>query len=320
MTTWNPRANELFLAARELRSPAERGEFLDRACAGDAVLRAEVEALLEAGDRAGDFLQSPAPAVTVDQQPLAERPGAVVGPYKLLEQIGEGGFGVVFMAEQTRAGAAQGRPQVHQARHGLRGRSSPGSRRSGRPWRSWTTRTSPGCSTAARPDSGRPYFVMELVKGVPITKYCDENHLTPRQRLELFVPVCQAVQHAHQKGIIHRDLKPSNVLVTVHDGVPVPKVIDFGVAKAAGQQLTDKTLFTGFAPMIGTPLYMSPGAGRAERPGHRHAERHLLPRRAPLRTPDRHDPVHRERSWKAGLLEIRRIIREEEPPRSRARG
>ena len=118
MTTWNPRANELFLAARELRSPSERGEFLDRACGGDAGLRAEVEALLEAGDRAGDFLESPAPAVTVDQQPLAERPGAVIGPYKLLEQIGEGGFGVVFMAEQTRAGAPQGRPQGHQAGHG----------------------------------------------------------------------------------------------------------------------------------------------------------------------------------------------------------
>src|SRR5262249_37316834 len=111
---------------------------------------------------------------------------------------------------------------------------------------------------AGATESGRPYFVMELVRGIPITQFCDANRLTPRQRLELFVAVCQAVQHAHQKGIIHRDLKPSNVLVTLHDGVPVAKVIDFGIAKALGQRLTDKTLFTGFAQMIGTPLYMSP--------------------------------------------------------------
>src|SRR5262249_29780276 len=106
--------------------------------------------------------------------------------------------------------------------------------------------------------SGRPYFVMELVKGAPITEYCDQNHLTPRERLELFVSACEAVQHAHHKGIIHRDLKPSNVLVSMHDGIPLLKIIDFGVAKALGQELTDKTLFTGFSQMIGTPLYMSP--------------------------------------------------------------
>ena len=124
---------------------------------------------------------------------------------------------------------------------------------------------------------------MELVKGVPITEYCDQNRLTPRERLELFVHVCQAVQHAHQKGIIHRDIKPSNVLVTLHDGVPVPKVIDFGVAKAMGQQLTEKTLFTGFAQMIGTPTVHEPRAGRDERPGRRHAQRHLLAGRAAVR-------------------------------------
>ena len=112
-------------------------------------------------------------------------------------------------------------------------------------------------------DAGRPYFVMELVKGVPITEFCDEHHLTPRQRLELFVPVCQAVQHAHQKGIIHRDLKPSNVLVALHDGEPVPKVIDFGVAKALGQQLTDKTLFTGFGPDGRHAAVHEPRAGRS---------------------------------------------------------
>ena len=163
--------------------------------------------------------------------------------------------------------------------------------------------------------SGRPYFVMELVKGVPITEYCDENHLTPAQRLELFVPVCQAVQHAHQKGIIHRDLKPSNVLVTLHDGKPVPKVIDFGVAKAIGQQLTDKTLFTGFAQMVGTPLYMSPEQAEHERAGRRHAQRHLLAGRAALRAADRHDAVRQGAAEKAAYDEMRRIIREEEPPR-----
>ena len=135
---------------------------------------------------------------------------------------------------------------------------------------------------------------MELVKGVPITEYCDaEPAARPRERLELFVPVCQAVQHAHQKGIIHRDLKPSNVLVTLHDGTPVPKVIDFGVAKATGQQLTEKTLFTGFAQMVGTPLYMSPEQAELNEPGRRHAQRHLLAGRAAVRAADRHDAVRR---------------------------
>ena len=131
-------------------------------------------------------------------------------------------------------------------------------------------------STPARPTPAGPYFVMELVKGVPITKYCDDNQLTPRERLELFVPVCQAVQHAHQKGIIHRDLKPSNVMVTLYDGKPVPKVIDFGVAKATGQQLTEKTLFTEFGPGGRHARVHEPRAGRAEPARHRHAQRHLF--------------------------------------------
>src|SRR5262249_27279771 len=117
---------------------------------------------------------------------------------------------------------------------------------------------SPSEGSSALPTTGRPYFVMELVKGIAITEYCDQAQLTPRERLELFIPICLAVQHAHQKGIIHRDIKPSNVMVTLHEGLPVPKVIDFGIAKAIGQQLTDKTLFTNFAQLIGTPLYMSP--------------------------------------------------------------
>jgi serine/threonine protein kinase len=162
--------------------------------------------------------------------------------------------------------------------------------------------------------SGRPYFVMELVKGVPITDYCDRERLTTRQRLELFLSVCQAVQHAHQKGIIHRDLKPSNVLVEVHDVIPVVKVIDFGIAKATGQQLTDKTLFTGFAQLIGTPLYMSPEqAGQSSLDVDTRSDVYALGVLLyELLTGT--TPFESETLKKVGLDEMRRIIREEEPP------
>src|SRR4026208_1379074 len=167
--------------------------------------------------------------------------------------------------------------------------------------------------------SGRPYFVMELVKGVPITEFCDQNHLAAGQRLELFVPVCQAIQHAHQKGIIHRDLKPSNVLVTVHDTTPVVKVVDFGVAKALGQELTDKTLFTAFAQMIGTPLYMSPEqAGQSGLDVDTRSDIYslgvLLYELLTGTT-----PFDKGRFQRAVYDEIRRIIREEEPPRPSTR-
>ncbi len=242
------------------RSPEERPAFLEQACAGDPALRAAVEKLLRANVGATGFLEqpSPAPVATVDE-PHREIAGTVIGPYKLIEQIGEGGMGTRLDGPADRAGQAAGRRQVDQGRHGL-----PAGHR---PLRGRAAGAGPDGPPEHRPRAGRPapplaaagrYFVMDLVKGVPITRYCDEHHLTPRQRLELFIPVCQAVQHAHQKGIIHRDLKPSNVLVALYDGKPVPKVIDFGVAKAAGQQLTDKTLVTGFGAIVGTLEYMSP--------------------------------------------------------------
>ena len=169
---------------------------------------------------------------------------------------------------------------------------------------------------AGTTDAGRPYFVMELVKGVPITKYCDEHHLTPRQRLELFVPVCQAVQHAHQKGIIHRDLKPSNVLVALYDGKPVPKVIDFGVAKAAGQPLTEQDAVHRLRRGRRHAGVHAPRAGRAQPARHRHPQRHLLAGRAAVRAADRHARRSTASELEeAGMLEMLRVIREEEPPK-----
>ncbi len=250
---------ELILAAAvEIGGDAERRAYVEQACAGDADLKRRVEEMIDNHFRAGSFLEPPArdPADTADQ-PVHERPGTVIGPYKLLEQIGEGGMGTVWMAQQTepvkrlvalkliKAGmdSKQVIARFEAERQALALMDHPN-----------IARVLDGGTTGA----GRPYFVMDLVKGVPITKYCDEHHLTPRQRLELFIPVCQAVQHAHQKGIIHRDLKPSNVLVALYDGKPVPKVIDFGVAKAAGQPLTEQTLVTGFGAIVGTLEYMSP--------------------------------------------------------------
>jgi serine/threonine-protein kinase len=203
-------------------------------------------------------MERPAPAlVAAADEPLTERPGTVIGPYKLLRQIGEGGFGVVFMAEQTQP--VRRKVALKVLKPGMDTRQVVARFEAER--QALAIMDHPNIAKIHDGGvtlSGRPYFVMELVKGVPITEFCDQNHLTPRQRLDLFIPVCQAVQHAHQKGIIHRDLKPSNILVVMHDTTPVSKVIDFGVAKALGQELTDKTLFTGFAQMIGTPLYMSP--------------------------------------------------------------
>jgi eukaryotic-like serine/threonine-protein kinase len=338
----------IFNAAIALDSSEEQASFLDEACGSDPALRQRIDALLRAHSEAGGFFggKSPAPTAT-ETRVTAETVGALIGPYKLLEQIGEGGFGTVYMAEQTypvkrkvalkvikpgmdtrqviarfeaerQALALMDHPNI--ARVLDAGTTGEGARRqesgiSGR--ESGPSLIPDSCLLTS--DAGRPFFVMELVRGIPITDYCDQHQLTPHERLELFVTVCQAVQHAHQKGIIHRDIKPTNVLVTQHDEKAVAKVIDFGVAKAMSGQLTDKTLFTGFAQMIGTPLYMSPE--QAEMSG--------------LGVDTRTDiyglgvllyelltgttPFDRDSFQTAGYDEIRRIIREQEPAPPSAR-
>ena len=320
MTTWNPRANDLFLEALGLRSAAERREFLDRASAGDAALRAEVEALLEASDRAGSFLESPpaSPTRSMAPEPPAEGAGAVIGPYKLLQQIGEGGMGTVFMAEQERP--VRRKVALKVIKSGMDSRQVIARFEAER--QALALMDHPNIAKvhdAGTTESGRPYFVMELVKGVPITEYCDERRLTPRERLELFLPVCQAVQHAHQKGVIHRDLKPSNVLVALYDDVPVPKVIDFGIAKAAGPRLTEATLFTEFGAIVGTLEYMSPeqaGLNQldVDTRSDIYSQGVLLYELLTGTT-----PLVRERLKEAALLELLRRVREDEAQRPSTR-
>src|SRR5207249_1292599 len=193
--------------------------------------------------------RSPTPSTVAE--PTQEAPGTVIGPYKLLQQLGEGGMGTVFMAEQTQP--VQRKVALKIIKAGMDSKQVIARFEAERQALAMMDHVNIArVLDAGATESGLPYFVMELVHGVPITKYCDEHHLTPRQRLELFVPVCQAIQHAHQKGIIHRDVKPSNVMITLYDGKPVPKVIDFGVAKATEQKLTERTLFTQYGTMVGT--------------------------------------------------------------------
>ena len=270
MTTSQAGEEALFNAARQIADGVARAEYLREAAGGDEALLRRVGALLAVYDIPDRLLDQPAAAAVPTEaldsmrraEPAAvisaESAGSQIGPYKLLAADRRRRDGHGLHGRADRAGPAQGRPQGHQGRDGqppghrpLRGRAAGPGHDGPRP-------TSPASSTPAPPESGRPYFVMELVHGVPITRYCDDNRLTPRQRLELFVPVCQAIQHAHQKGIIHRDIKPSNVMVTLYDGKPVPKVIDFGVAKATEQTLTERTLFTQHGTLVGTLEYMSP--------------------------------------------------------------
>ena len=261
----------IFAAALQWETPAQRAAYLEEACAGQPALRARVEALLQASDAAQTFLERPVggprptpgeSAATVkvgfsELLPATEGPGTKIGRYKLLQQIGEGGCGTVFMAEQEEP--VRRRVALKVIKLGMDTKSVIARFEAER--QALALMDHPNIARvldAGATDSGRPFFVMELVRGIPITRYCDENKLDTQARLDLFIKVCQAIQHAHQKGIIHRDIKPSNILVTLHDGVPVPKVIDFGIAKATEGRLTNQTLFTAFEQFIGTPAYMSP--------------------------------------------------------------
>jgi len=251
-------------------------------------------------------------------QSIAEQPGATIGPYKLLEQIGAGGFGLVFSAEQQRP--VRRKVALKVIKPGMDTREVVARFEAER--QALALMDHPNIARVidgGMTGSGRPYFVMELVRGVPITDYCDQNHFKLRERLELFVCVCQAVQHAHQKGIVHRDIKPSNVLVTQQDGRPVVKVIDFGVAKALYQPLTDKTIHTQFAQMLGTPLYMSPeqaemGSLDIDTRSDIYSLGVLLYELLTGTT-----PFDRKRFLKAAYDELLRIIRDEEPPRPSTR-
>ncbi len=311
----DPRFDTLFLGARELASAEERSAFLDKVCSGDQELRTRLKAKLILEAEAADFFGE---AVTrVDRGKPAtfpgEEPGAYIGPFKLLQQIGEGGFGTVWMADQQ--APVRRRVALKIIKPGLDTKEVIARFEQER--QALAMMDHPNIAKvfdAGATQWGRPFFVMELVRGIKITDYCDEAKLSTADRLGLFIAVCQAVQHAHQKGIIHRDLKPSNILVTSHDGVPVPKVIDFGVAKATQQQrLTDLTLFTHFEQMIGTPLYMSPE--QAEMSGLDIDTRSdiyslgmLLYELLTGRT-----PFAPEELMKQGLDEIRRTIREQDP-------
>ena len=256
------RVESIFSEAVAVTNRAERAAFLDAACGENRVLREAVEALLASHDAADSFLLRPATpddvsTVAGGPGPIVEGPGTRIGRYKLLQPIGEGGFGSVFMAEQEHP--VRRRVALKIIKLGMDTRQVIARFEAER--QALAMMDHPNIAKvfdAGATDTGRPYFVMELVNGVPITEYCDTNNLPTRERIELFVDVCHAVQHAHHKGIIHRDIKPSNVLVTLHDGRPVPKVIDFGIAKATQSRLTEKTLFTEFRHMIGTPEYMSP--------------------------------------------------------------
>lgn len=310
----------IFAEAIKIESSEQRCAFLDRACAGDAGLRREIEELVSAHHRAGEFLNAPPLALQVSD-PLVEHSGTILGHYKLLEQIGEGGMGVVFMAEQVRP--VKRRVALKIIKPGLDTRQTLARFEAER--QALAMMDHPGIAKvfdAGATPQGRPYFVMELVRGVPITEYCDQHQLTPGERLELFVQVCQAVQHAHQKGIIHRDLKPNNVLVTLQDGdKPIPKVIDFGIAKAAGEQrLTDRTLFTEFRQLIGTPLYMSPEQAEMSQLTDVDTRSDIYSLGVLLyELLTGTTPFDKTRLAKAAQDEIRRIIREEEPPRPSTR-
>ena len=311
----------IFFDALEKNTPEERAAFLDGACGTNPAQRAKVEALLADHFRQDSFMKEPAvdaSAPTAPAPPPAEVPAQMLGRYKLLEKIGEGGFGEVWMAEQRES--VKRRVALKIIKLGMDSRQIVARFEAER--QALAMMDHPHIAKIFDADvtgTGRPYFVMELVRGIKITECCDQNQLPTKDRLGLFIKVCQAIQHAHQKGIIHRDIKPSNVMVTLHDGVPVPKVIDFGIAKATQAELTEKTIFTQYGQFIGTPAYMSPE--QAEMSGLDIDTRsdiyslgvllyELLVGRPPLDTKE---------LLSGGFDEIRRRIKEEQPAKPSTR-
>ena len=311
------RIESLFAAAVAL-PPEERGAYLERECSGDPALRDRLLALLRAHDRAGHVIDRPVngdPDQTAGYAPTSEQPGTIIaGRYKLLEEIGQGGMGTVWAAEQTTP--VRRKVALKLIKAGMDSRSVLARFEAER--QALALMDHPNIAKVldgGLTDSGRPYFVMEYVKGVPITEYCDATRLSVEERLNLFVQVCSALQHAHQKGIIHRDLKPSNILVAPYDDKPVPKVIDFGLAKAMHQSLTEKTLYTAHEMVLGTPLYMSPEQAQlnnldVDTRADIYSLGVLLYELLTGTT-----PLERKRFKEAAWDEIRRMIREEEPPR-----
>lgn len=323
MSDSSERELAIFSAARQV-PPGRVSAYLDEACAGDETLRRQVEELLQSASQAADFMETPASNLLGSQLQRgpsavpAEKPGDRIGLYDLVEQIGEGGCGVVYLARQEQP--VKRTVALKIIKLGMDTKSVIARFDAER--QALAMMDHPNIARvldAGATDTGRPYFVMELVRGVKITECCDQNRLSTRERLKLFIQVCQAIQHAHQKGIIHRDIKPSNILVTMQDGVPVPKVIDFGIAKATHGRLTDQTYFTALEHFIGTPAYMSPeqaGAGSLDIDTRSdiYSLGVLLYELLTGRTPfDARAMLH------AGLDEVRRTVRETEPDRPSTR-
>ncbi len=329
-TSSRQQVRQIFIEVSEL-AESDRDAALTRLCAGDVELITRVRALLSAHFHSDAFPASPdvtaAPMNTAasdrsgeiltNSAPVSERPGSHIGPYRLLQQLGEGGFGAVFMAEQETP--VKRRVALKIIKLGMDTRQVVARFEQER--QALAMMNHPNIAKvfdAGATSTGRPYFVMELCKGEPITDYCDRNNLSIADRLALFVQVCQAIQHAHQKGLIHRDIKPGNILVSNEDGSPSAKVIDFGIAKATASKLTEKTLFTEHAQLIGTPQYMSPeqaeGSLDIDTRTDVYALGVLLYELLTGAT-----PYDAKSLRSAAYAEIQRIIREVEPPRPSTR-